>query len=220
LSGLLGGDHLKLVPYGLSTGSQFTAKINSPGPYLNVDIQIINYKPGLFNIKTHLVGDYNIENVLAAICIGLYFDIPFQKIKTAIENYVPNNNRSQLSFTGKNHLLLDYYNANPSSTEVAVNNFLKLEGTRKVVILGDMLELGAESQAEHEKILKLLSGVDDVKVLLIGQNYQVLAPSYGFMAFLKSEDLKEWLKGHPIDQGFILIKGSRGTQLEKIIEML
>jgi UDP-N-acetylmuramoyl-tripeptide--D-alanyl-D-alanine ligase len=219
LTSLLGKD-VKLVPYGLSSGSRFTGKITCVDPYLQVTVNLIDHKADANTINTNLVGEYNAENIFAAICVGLYFNISIHKIKAAIEGYVPTNNRSQLSETGKNRLLLDYYNANPSSTEVAVKNFLKLEGARKVIILGDMLELGIETDPEHEKILKLLTGLSDVKLLLVGKNYKKLAPLYGITAFLTSEDLKLWLKDNPIDQSFVLIKGSRGIQLEKIIDTL
>ena len=220
LTSLLSKDYVKLVPYGLSSGSRFVGKITGIDPYLQVAIELVDHKANATNIATNLVGEYNIENVLAAICIGLYFNISIQKIKTAIEGYIPTNNRSQLTNTGKNRLLLDHYNANPSSTEVAINNFLKLEGTHKVIVLGDMLELGIESETEHERILKLLGGLHNVQVLLVGKNYKALAPKHGFKAFLNSEELRTWLADDPIDQSFVLIKGSRGIQLEKIIDML
>jgi UDP-N-acetylmuramoyl-tripeptide--D-alanyl-D-alanine ligase len=220
LTSLLRKDYAKLVPYGISTGSRFIGKINSIDPHLEVTIELTHDIKDHFTVKTNLVGEYNIENVLAAVCVGLYFNIPIKKIKSAIEAYVPTNNRSQLNNTGKNRLLLDHYNANPSSTEAAIRNFLKLEGSNKVIVLGDMLELGNESEAEHAAILKLLSGLKDIKVILVGPNYMKLAALHGFTAFLSSDDLGAWLIEHPIDQSFVMIKGSRGIHLEKIVDLL
>jgi UDP-N-acetylmuramoyl-tripeptide--D-alanyl-D-alanine ligase len=221
LTELLEEHQLKSVTYGLSD-NQCQGSIIESDPYLIMSIanRINESDTQKIQIRTNLVGQYNAENVMAAACVGLYFKIQPEKIQTAIEQYVPTNNRSQLKNTEKNRLLLDYYNANPSSTEVAVTNFLNIEGSNKVIILGDMLELGEESVAEHSNILKRLAGIKDCKVLLVGPYYKELASNFGFTAFSKAEELRDWISLNPIEQSFILIKGSRGIQLEKILDQL
>jgi len=221
LTELLEGRQLKSVSYGLSD-SNCQGSIIESDPYLTMSItnRINESDTQKIQIRTNLVGQYNAENVMAAACVGLYFKIQTEKIQTAIEQYVPTNNRSQLKNTEKNRLLLDYYNANPSSTEVAVTNFLNIEDSNKVIILGDMLELGEESVAEHSNILKRLAGIKDCKVLLVGPYYKELASNFGFTAFSKAEELRDWISLNPIERSFILIKGSRGIQLEKILDQL
>jgi len=220
LTDLLKDHQVKYVSYGLAD-KHCQGRMIASDPYLKMEFtfQMAN-KPLKIQINTNLVGQYNAENIMAAVCVGLYFKVQPEEIQKAIEHYVPTNNRSQLVNTEKNRLLLDYYNANPSSTEAAIKNFLTLEGNNKVFILGDMLELGDESKTEHENILKILSGLKDCKVLLVGKYYKELAPAFGFLVFSNSEELSVWLAKNPIEQSFVLIKGSRGVQLEKIVEKL
>ena len=222
LSNLLHNTNVNSVSYGLNSGNYCRGRIMAVDPYLGINIKTVSGENEIENIqvKTQMVGEYNVENILAAFSVGLYFNIPLQKIQKAIEQYIPINHRSQLTNTEKNRLLLDYYNANPSSTEAAIINFLKLKGQHKVIVLGDMLELGEESEAEHTRILKILKDLKGIEVLLVGIYYKALATFYGFKAFLSFEELNAWLSDNPIDQSFILIKGSRGIQLEKIIEKL
>ena len=150
----------------------------------------------------------------------MFFNVPLEEVGCAISEYKPSNNRSQLSQTAKNRLLLDCYNANPSSTEAAIINFVDLQETNKLVILGDMLELGDESDNEHLKILNLLATLPGVKVILVGPFYKKLSKSLGFPAFSTVQDLKDWIGQNPVAGHFILIKGSRGIQLEQVVESL
>jgi UDP-N-acetylmuramoyl-tripeptide--D-alanyl-D-alanine ligase len=220
LTDLLKDHQVNSVSYGLSD-KHCQGEIIAPGPYLKMEFTFqLTSKPLKIQVNSNLVGQYNAENIMAAVCVGLYFKIQPEEIKKAIEHYVPTNNRSQLVNTKKNRLLLDYYNANPSSTEAAVKNFLTLEGSNKVFILGDMLELGDESKTEHENILKILACINDCQILLVGKYYKELAPAFGFLVFSNAEELRDWLAKNPIEQSFILIKGSRGMQLEKIVEKL
>lgn len=211
-----------IVSYGPQTGKRCKGHIKSVNPYL--EVEIINVTPNSKDqnilAKTNLVGSYNFENILAAACIGLHFDVPLAKVQEALVEYTPTNNRSQLSNTGKNQLLLDCYNANPSSTEAAILNFSNLSALNKIIVLGDMLELGEESEKEHLKIMSLLANYPDIKVLLVGNYYKSLAPSFGFTAFFDVMELCQWLTHSPILNSYILIKGSRGIQLEKIIDFL
>jgi UDP-N-acetylmuramoyl-tripeptide--D-alanyl-D-alanine ligase len=214
LNDLLKSSNVKKISYGENAhGDSCNGKVVSSSPYLMAEVN------GAL-ISTNLVGDYNLENVLAAACVGLHFHVPLENIVAALEGYVPSNNRSQLLNTGNNKLLLDCYNANPSSTEVAIRNFEKIREENKIVVLGDMLELGDDSEKEHSAILKQLTRLSGVKVLLVGRVYHELAAAYGFSAFLTSEELSSWLITNPIRQSYVLIKGSRGIQLEKIVSQL
>jgi UDP-N-acetylmuramoyl-tripeptide--D-alanyl-D-alanine ligase len=221
LSQLLNDAGGQLFSYGLKSGKYCKGKIIEANPYLEIEVKALTKKRApKISVKSQIVGDYNAENLLAAVCIGLYFNVPLHKIQTAIEGYIPSNNRSQLKITERNHLLLDYYNANPSSTEAAITNFLRLNYQNKVIILGDMLELGQEAEIEHNRILKMLINLKGIEVLLVGKYYKTIAKPYGFKAFANAEELKTWLGENPLKKRFILIKGSRGIQLEKITDQL
>ena len=173
------------------------------------------------NIQSNLVGAYNLENALAATCIGNYFGVSVNDIAEAINDYLPSNNRSQLLQTVNNQLVIDYYNANPSSMEVAIRNFHKLKQTldKKVIILGEMLELGNYSSEEHSKLLELLIKLEFKNVLLVGKEFNVTS-SKGFTLFKDSLELSMYLKRNKIVNSQILIKGSRGVKLEKALEWL
>lgn len=221
LTGILDKMKVKTIPYGTEAGSYCKGKLVEADPYLNVVIENIA-GPGQRScrIATNLVGSYNFENILAAVAIGLYFHIPLEDICTAIASYVPSNNRSQLTKTSRNELLLDYYNANPSSTEAAILNFSKIKRENKMVILGDMLELGEDSEKEHTKILELLSSFNNIQVFLVGEQYKKIAGPFHFTAFETSKELNEWFSDHPVSGQFILLKGSRGIKLEQVLENL
>ena len=169
-------------------------------------------------VSTHLVGDYNLWNVLAAIAVGIYFEIPPTEINIAISNYVPTNNRSQWQKTVHNELTIDAYNANPSSMQAALANFASLQSHPKAVILGDMLELGAESLKLHREIVAKLSQYNFDKVLLCGNQFAATGTSY--QCFHTIEALRRFLSINPFQGNHILIKGSHGIHLEKIIDLL
>jgi UDP-N-acetylmuramoyl-tripeptide--D-alanyl-D-alanine ligase len=167
------------------------------------------------SVQTQLVGDYNLPNVLAAICIGLYFKVPEQKIKAAIENYTPNNSRSQLVKWNNNDVILDAYNANPSSMKVAIDNFANIPSTQKIVCLGGMKELGADSIQEHQDLINYLQKFDWKQVVLVGGDFK--ACSHPYLYFDETQDAQKWLLEQQFHQHHILIKGSRGIQMEKIM---
>jgi UDP-N-acetylmuramoyl-tripeptide--D-alanyl-D-alanine ligase len=166
-------------------------------------------------IQTQLIGGYNAENVLAAVTIGQFFGLANSEIKKGLEAYQPTNNRSQLTITAYNQLVVDAYNANPSSMQAAIHNFSNLHHQCKVLILGDMLELGSDSNTEHQAIVKLLNDKNMTQVYLVGNEFQSVATDYP--RFITVEKLQEELTAHPLRNCLILIKGSRGIQLEKII---
>jgi UDP-N-acetylmuramoyl-tripeptide--D-alanyl-D-alanine ligase len=178
----------------------------------------IGYK-GIY-IKSNLIGLYNFHNIAAAIAIGDYFNVSSEKIKKAIEGYISTNNRSQLIEKESNKIILDAYNANPTSMLAALENFKQAEGENKVLFLGDMFELGTEAKNEHQNIVSFLEENYIGKVYLIGSNFfniETTAPYiYKFETF---EDLKDNIQKNPPKNNFLLIKASRGMALERILEL-
>ncbi|MEZ2337280.1 UDP-N-acetylmuramoyl-tripeptide--D-alanyl-D-alanine ligase [Mucilaginibacter sp. RCC_168] len=177
-----------------------------------------------YKVKTQLTGAYNLNNILAAISIGTYFKISAQEINAGIENYQPKNNRSQIVQTVTNTLICDYYNANPSSMAVAIENMDKIDAKRKVLILGDMFELGHESPAEHLTVLQKAFDTPVDERIFIGkefENQKSKVKSQNLVAtfYLTAEDAITGLKSHPIKNSTILIKGSRGMALERLVEL-
>jgi UDP-N-acetylmuramoyl-tripeptide--D-alanyl-D-alanine ligase len=177
-------------------------------------------------VRTHLVGAYNAANVLAALAVGTYFGVARRDAIEAVESFVPDNNRSQLVRTASNTLIVDAYNANPTSMHAAIDNFRCVEAPRKLALLGDMRELGAESAAEHVKIIRLLRnyGID---ACLVGDEFRkaldLLQPDAAPVReqwFPTSEALAEHLAAHPVSGAVVLVKGSRGIQMEKVLDRL
>ncbi len=175
-------------------------------------------------VEHHLEGEYNRFNIAAAVAVGLKFDTPLEQIKQAIADYHPSNNRSQAIMTKKNRLILDCYNANPSSMKVAIDNFAMRsfeDHTNKILILGDMFELGEWSLEEHRKVVELALKSDATRILLAGINFgAALKPQRRIEHYSSRKELEEELKREPITDSSILIKGSRGVGLEKITILL
>lgn len=168
------------------------------------------------SIQTQLVGTYNLPNVLCAVTIGNYFGVPAQKIQSAIEHYSPSNSRSQWIKWGNNEVILDAYNANPSSMKVAVENFAQLPGSSKILMLGAMMELGDTSIAEHQALLQLIEQYTWEAVVLVGGDFAKL--THPFTYFADAQQAKEWLQSRNPQQSLILLKGSRSMQMEKVIQ--
>lgn len=172
-------------------------------------------------IQSQLVGIYNANNINAAITIGRYFDVADEFIKKAIENYNPTNNRSQLSKKGTNQLILDAYNANPSSMKVALENFIALPASNKIAFLGDMFELGRESFEEHRAIVESLKNESAIQFYFVGSEFYRSKNIQDNCKFFSTfEELKEVLSEAKLENKYILIKGSRGMALERIVELL
>ncbi|HNA97531.1 MAG: UDP-N-acetylmuramoyl-tripeptide--D-alanyl-D-alanine ligase [Chitinophagaceae bacterium] len=199
-----------IFSYGSKDGD-ITGEMLSSEPYLETAITGKN----TFHIQTQLVGSYNFPNVLAAVCVGQYFKIAADKIKWAIENYTPSNSRSQLINKGSNRFIMDAYNANPSSMKLAIENFANLKSEKKVLLLGAMAELGEESMAEHEAIIKLIQSKNWEKVVLVGGDFIKLAHPY--LSFTNAQEAKTWLQNQKFENTDFLVKGSRSMQMEKII---
>jgi UDP-N-acetylmuramoyl-tripeptide--D-alanyl-D-alanine ligase len=166
-------------------------------------------------IRTQLVGTYNLPNVLAAVAVGHYFKVAPRNIKSALENYAPSNSRSQWIEKNGNKIILDAYNANPSSMRLSIENFSRLEGD-KVLLLGGMMELGRESIDEHQELLKLIEKYPWKQVVLVGGDFANLRHSYQF--FKNAGEARDWLKANPLTGSTILIKGSRSTQMEILMD--
>lgn len=172
------------------------------------------------NIKTHLVGDYNYENVMAAIAVGTYFGVEENLIIEALENYVPSNNRSQFIRSEKNEIVMDAYNANPSSMHHSITNFKNIADDNTLLILGDMKELGCESENEHRHIINLLKELNFDNVILVGEEFKKVSHGTDYMNFNNVEELIEHINQNGIVGKRILIKGSNSTHLEKLANIL
>ncbi|MFZ4399532.1 MAG: UDP-N-acetylmuramoyl-tripeptide--D-alanyl-D-alanine ligase [Bacteroidales bacterium] len=208
---------IKKITYGENTSAYCSGKLLNANPFVNIQYCCTDLYD---EIQTQLIGIYNLENILAAIAIGFYFNVPQIQIKKSLEAYKPGNNRSQVLKTSKNTLVLDAYNANPSSLAAAIRNFSEIYAENKVIIIGDMLELGIYSKEEHLNILKIIEELDFQKVLLIGNEFSSVCNHSLWNCFQDSESAKNWFFKNPIENAFILIKGSRGIKMEKIIEAL
>lgn len=199
--------------YGFSTdmGPHYPIRSLGADPFVRIRV-------GDVSINTRLVGSYNFANCCAAITIGNYFKVDIMDIKSAIENYIPQNNRSQIIEKNGVRIILDAYNANPSSMKVALENFRDLKAEHKIVFLGDMFELGKSAEAEHQEIADLAANMGFDQVLLIGSNFhRTKGPLRKYKSF---EELAEALKTTPVEQATVLIKGSRGMALERILDLL
>ena len=201
-----------IIRYGELKDSNYIIKSNGAQPFVKV---LLNET----QIQTQLIGDYNFDNIALSIAIGMEFGLETIDIKEAIESYVASNNRSQIIKTNTNTILLDAYNSNPMSLEKAIQNLENIKHENKVMILGDMFELGEETNIEHQKIIDqcLKSGVSNV--FLVGKIFNAINNTK-YTSFDNTTDLVELLKTQAIEDAFILIKGSRGMKLEQVVDCL
>lgn len=171
-------------------------------------------------VRTHLTGTYNLPNIMAAVATGIVFGLNDEEIARGLTGYEPSNNRSEVRVKGTNTFILDAYNANPSSMEVAITNLMGSAGENRSVILGEMLELGEISDAEHRGICERLKTLQLKNICLVGKEFIKLKKDYPFNFFENVDELSQWLKDHPFENETVLIKGSRGNRLEKAAELL
>lgn len=172
-------------------------------------------------ISSHLIGYYNATNINASILIGTHFEVPVEAIKDAIESYVPDNNRSQLISKGTNEIILDAYNANPSSMRLALDNFIQLDKSNKMIIIGDMYELGVESLYEHDQIVDYLANYNEIDVCFIGKDfYQNKKEADSMKFYFSFDDFINNIDSIDLENKTLLIKGSRGMALERILEYI
>jgi UDP-N-acetylmuramoyl-tripeptide--D-alanyl-D-alanine ligase len=202
----------KIFQYSTTDGD-VVGKIESSEPYLSV---AITKGFTTTTIDTELVGEYNLPNVLCAVAVGKYFKVPEEKIVASLEKYQPTNSRSQLIQLGTNHIILDAYNANPTSMKAAIENFAKMQVPNKILMLGGMMELGPESLQEHEGIIALIKSFQWEAVVLVGGDFAKLKTDFIYLN--KSEEAKAWYHQQGFENAYLLVKGSRSMQMEKIIQ--
>ena len=207
----------RAVPYSDPSGTELIIEAALSVITLNV---IVKYLHQTYTINTNLFGRYNLENVKAAIAAGLFFGVEMTDIKDAIEGYHPSNNRSEIKITASNTLICDSYNANPASMVSALESFSVLLADDKVVILGDMLELGEKSVQEHAAIIEKAKSIAGAKIFLVGPNFAGVAHDSGCRLFPDAGALVDFFRKEPISGAVVLIKGSRGMGLEKIYPLL
>ena len=206
------------VPYSRPAGSRLKVEVaQTESMFLAVKAV---YEKHDYVFSTNLFGSYNIDNVWAAIATGLCFGVPVSEITDAVSSYKPVNNRSQVADTGRNVLICDSYNANPSSMEMAISSFAALKAERKMVVLGDMLELGSESQSGHAAVIAQLRNLGNAEIVLIGPRFREVAGDIRARLFGSSDEMREWLAANSPEGYTILVKGSRGMALEKIYPLL
>lgn len=208
---------MERITYGTATTASFRGETEGRGPLLEIRLE----KPIALQIKTRLAGNYNFENLMAALCIAHHFRVDITEAARAVENYEPRMNRSQILQTAHNTVIMDAYNANPSSMRVAIANFAATEAAVKVLILGDMFELGNDAPAEHADILKLALEHPFNTILTAGPHFATAAAGLqGITPFPGVPQLKEYLASHQLQHAHILVKGSRGMKLETITDFI
>ncbi|MBX3239847.1 MAG: UDP-N-acetylmuramoyl-tripeptide--D-alanyl-D-alanine ligase [Chitinophagaceae bacterium] len=204
---------LKTFSYG-TTDADITGYIKSNEPFINVVFKQADGTELL--LETRLVGDYNLPNILAAVAVGNFFSVDNSSIRQAIEEYAPSNSRSQLIEKDGNRIILDAYNANPSSMAAAIKNFAGLPEENKALVLGAMMELGRDSLEEHRQLLAQIQQFAWKQVILVGGDFE--KTDHPFHFFKTSQEAKEWLRHHVLPDTTYLIKGSRSTRMETIME--
>ncbi len=211
--------HLATVTYGDSDTAQVRGHLVGSDPYMKYYMEDGD---NVYSIQSQLLGNYNFDNAMAASAVGRYFRVDYWDIKEAIEQYIPSNNRSQYKETGRNVLILDCYNANPSSMGVALDNFEALKRENKVAMLGNMRELGTDSHAEHEKIVARLTARNDMKAVLVGAEFEFAhqKASDRLLWFADVQAAVKYFEHNPLNGCTVLLKGSNGTrmwELEKVL---
>ncbi len=209
-------DGLKRITYG-EDQANVTGQIAESKPFLKI---IWKHGQDLVDIQTHLYGNYNFQNVMAAITVGSFFGISEANIKKALTEYTPKNNRSQVITTTNNTLILDAYNANPDSMTLAIETFSSQDFNDKILILGDMFELGKDSESEHQRIIDLLEFKTFKKVILVGKDFFKVQKNEEYPSFKTTIEAAFYLKDQHLKGNTILVKGSRGMQLEALVQYL
>ena len=204
--------YIKKFGFSSDDSKYYTIKLLEAQPFVNLKVENIN-------IETNLIGAYNFSNCCAAIIIAKYFNVELSEIKKAIEEYTPDNNRSQILHNNGHYIILDAYNANPSSMKVALENFNSLKKDRKILILGDMFELGESAREEHQNISNLATSLNFEQVILVGENFYLT--NTNFIKLRNFNDLKYYLKENTLQsKSSILVKGSRGMALERVLDLI
>lgn len=199
--------------------NRITGQLLDSSPYVQLS-WTDNRTQQTYEVQTQLTGAYNLDNILAAITIGVYFDLSAGEINAGISGYAPGNSRSQIVKTAANTLICDYYNANPSSMAVAIDNLSRMPADRKVLILGDMFEMGEEAEAEHRYVIQKAAEADVTDRIFIGHEFCKLMPRHHATFYQTAEDALTALQQQPITGATVLLKGSRGMALERLVPYL
>lgn len=212
----------RIISYGRDEGGNVEGEVIDCSPFLNFrwrqHLHAGQMPANAYEVETHLIGAYNLDNMLAAIAVGLHFGVSPAQINHALGHYIPSNNRSQLETTEHNRLIVDAYNANPSSMAAAIDNFKLMKAERKMAILGDMLELGAVSDEEHQKTVDALTAAGIKEVWLVGEEFGKTHTA--FRKFKNVDEVKAAIAAHRPENYYILIKGSNGIHLSQLPELL
>lgn len=212
----------RIISYGRDEGGNVEGEVIDCSPFLNFrwrqHLHAGQMPANAYEVETHLIGAYNLDNMLAAIAVGLHFGVSPAQINHALGHYIPSNNRSQLETTEHNRLIVDAYNANPSSMAAAIDNFKLMKAERKMAILGDMLELGAVSDEEHQKTVDALAAAGIKEVWLVGEEFGKTHTA--FRKFKNVDEVKAAIAAHRPENYYILIKGSNGIHLSQLPELL
>jgi len=203
----------KIISYGSEIDSDFMGRVSDDSKTLTVQM---TKGVDLDIIQTQLVGGYNLPNILAAVCVGKTFGVSDEHIKNALESYMPTNSRSQLIQRGTCKIVLDAYNANPSSMKLAIENFAAMQGNEKLMLLGAMAELGEASQTEHEQLVRLMQRYNWKEVVLVGAGFKNCHGNY--LYFDTSDEAALWFKEQALEHTQILIKGSRSMKMERVLD--
>lgn len=198
------------VSYGTKKTADYTFDLISESPFVKIAFHGVE-------ISSNLTGGYNFSNLMVAATIGAHFGVSIENIKKGIENYFPDNNRSQILEKDGVKYILDAYNANPTSMQAALESFAKMEAVKKMIIIGDMYELGRESEQAHQKILLLAKDLSFDKVLVVGNLFRKHRENFEFTFLNSANEAKEWLRNQNLKDYTILVKGSRGVKLETIL---
>lgn len=205
------GSYVKKMGFSTEDHQYYNIQYMGANPYVVLEAEGTR-------METQLIGKYNFPNCCAAIVMGKYFNVPLEDIKAALEAYAPQNNRSQIMEKNGHHIILDAYNANPTSMRAALENFNLMDAPNKVLIIGDMFELGQTAAEEHQTIADLAAGLDFSTVYLVGENF--FGTTTTLNTYRSFDDLKQHLAKNPLPKGTLLIKGSRGMALERVLELL
>ena len=212
-----------VIQYGIGLWDAIVLPSDAEHPFLRMAIPDGPESDTLLAVETHLAGAYNATNVAAAIAVGLHFGVTLEEAIEAVSTYVPKNNRSQMEKTERNLLIEDAYNANPTSMAAALDNLVLVMAEKKVALLGDMRELGEESRNEHLKVLHQVLSMGLDLVCLVGDEFRKAVEASGtssVMCFGTSDELAAWLKDNPVSGATVLVKGSRGIRMEKVLPEL
>lgn len=199
------------ISYGLNSTADYTFKLISENPFVKIAFK--NEE-----IASNLTGGYNATNIMVAATIGTHFGVSSKDIKKGIENYFPDNNRSQIIEKNDIKYIMDAYNANPTSMQAALESFSKMDASKKMIIIGDMFELGASSDDEHLRILELVNSLSFDKILAVGEKFAMHMQKFNFQFLPNTQEVKNWLQLQNLKDYTILVKGSRGMKLEGVLE--